>query len=231
MPSGTAYYGEGVSGDAASPDADPKPRPGRKRFLTRAAVVRAGLAVVETDGLEAVTIRRVATELGAAPMALYRHVKDKQELLLAMLDEMAQGIPAPRADGEPFDRLVYALLSLHDYLAEHPWLFDVLRQADMFSPRAVEQVDNALSILTELGLDEERALEAYSVLWWYVVGHLASLAGASPERRTARRRLAELAPLDRLPHAASAFRSWESFDHVSAFEVGLRAFVAGLLAR
>jgi AcrR family transcriptional regulator len=217
-------YGERVTREAAA-------RAGRKRFLTREMVVRAGIAVVEAEGLEAVTIRRVATELGAAPMALYRHVADKRELLLAMLEEMALGIPAPRTEGEPVERLVGGLLLLHDYLAEHSWLVEVLQRGEMFAPRSVEHFDHLLGVLASTGLDPDEALAAYSMLWWYLIGHLSSRVTATPERAESRRALAAMAPLERLPYASAAFARLDAFDHTATFENGLRVFVAALLAR
>ncbi len=192
-------------------------------------IVRAGLAVAENEGLDAVTIRRVATELGAAPMALYRHVDDKRGLLLAMLEEMAADIPSPTQGGDPVDRLVDGLLLLHDFLVEHIWLVEVLQRGEMFAPRSIEHFDHLLGILDELGLDRDRALVVYSSLWWYLLGHLSTLGGMDPDRRAARLALAERAPLERLPHATAAFARVGSFDHVTAFEDGLRVFVRALV--
>lgn len=59
-----------------------------RRGLTREAIVRRALEIGDVEGLEAVSIRRVASELGVTPMALYRHVRDKNDLYNAMLDEV-----------------------------------------------------------------------------------------------------------------------------------------------
>lgn len=211
-----------------TPEPVPPARPGRKRFLTRAAVVQAGLRVVEAEGLPGVTIRRVATEVGAAPMALYRHVADKRELLLAMLEERAAEIPSLPPDGDPAERLVGAMLTIHDYLAEHLWIVDVLREGEIFAPRAVERVDYVLGLLDELGFDSEQAFNAYVALWWFTLGHLATLGANAPERWASRAAVARQAPLERLPHAAAAFSRAADFDHHAAFESGLRALVSGL---
>lgn len=66
-----------------------------RQFLTRKRVVAAGRRVAEAEGVGGLTIRRVAVELGATPMAMYRHVKDKRELILALLDDVAEGLPPP----------------------------------------------------------------------------------------------------------------------------------------
>lgn len=217
-------YGDGVN----SPGTEP--RPGRKRFLSRAAIVAAGLQVVEADGLEALTVRRVATALGAAPMALYRHVADKRELLAAMLEEMAGGIPAPPAEGEPAERLVGAMLGLHAYLAGHLWLVEVLRRGEPVSGGAVTWLDQVLGICAELGLPPHRGYDVCMTLWWYLLGHLGAIEASSLDRRATR--LAETepaAPPERFPHLAAAIGRMRTFDHQAAFEDGLRALVTGLL--
>jgi AcrR family transcriptional regulator len=206
-------------------------RTGRKRFLTRAMVVRAGLTVVEAEGLDAVTIRRVAAELGAAPMALYRHVADKRELVFAMLDDMAQQIPPAPTEGEPVERLITGLLDLHDFLAEHLWLVEVLIRGEMFSPRSLDHFDRLLAILDGLGFDAREALAIYTSLWWFLIGHLATAASATPDREASRRAIAAMAPLENLPHAAAAFAGLADYDHDAAFRTSLRAFVAALIAR
>ena len=61
------------------------------RGLTRQAIVERALEIGDAEGLEAVSVRRLATELGVTPMALYRHVKDKQDLVNAMYEAIVEG--------------------------------------------------------------------------------------------------------------------------------------------
>ena len=62
-----------------------------RRGLTRPAIVERALAIGDAEGLDAVSLRRLATELGVTPMALYRHVKDKQDLINAMYEAIVDG--------------------------------------------------------------------------------------------------------------------------------------------
>ncbi|MFE0153652.1 TetR/AcrR family transcriptional regulator [Nonomuraea sp. NPDC059007] len=197
----------------------------RRQFLTREVVVAAGRRVAESEGIEGLTIRRVAAELGAAPMAIYRHVEDKRELILALLDDVAKGLPPlPGDEGTPQERLVTAFAGLDAYLARHVWVVEILRQGEWFAPRATLMFTWALDRFGDLGLDDHRATDAYLQLWWYVLGHLSFLPAAAPERRSSREELLASAAED----PERIHRVFRAFDHESAFLTGLRTLVDAL---
>src|SRR5215813_6541989 len=72
----------------------------KRRGLTRRAIVERALELGDAEGLDAVSLRRLATELGVTPMALYRHVKDKQDLVNAMYEAIVEEFDL-RADVRP----------------------------------------------------------------------------------------------------------------------------------
>ncbi|MEV4095759.1 TetR/AcrR family transcriptional regulator [Streptosporangium saharense] len=198
---------------------------GRRQFLTRGIVVAAGRRVAESEGVDGLTIRRVAAELGAAPMAIYRHVKDKQELVMALLEDVAEGLPPlPEDEGTPQERIVAAFVSVDAYLAQHVWVVEILRQGELFAPRAAALFMWTLDRFGELGLDDHQATDAYAKLWWYVLGHLCYLPGVTSERRAAREELLSSSVAD--PERAR--RAVRSFDHRAAFLGGLQALVDAL---
>ncbi|MFI0420586.1 TetR/AcrR family transcriptional regulator [Spongiactinospora sp. 9N601] len=196
---------------------------GRRRFLTREAIVAAGRRVAESEGVGGLTIRRVAAELGAAPMAIYRYVEDKHGLILALLEDVAKGLPPLPADGEgtPQERIVVAFAEVDAYLSQHVWVVEILRQGELFAPRAATLFLWVLDRFGELGMDDRQATDAYTQLWWYVLGHLCYLPGATPERRAAREDLLASSVGD--PERAR--QAVRAFDHETAFLSGLRAFV------
>src|SRR5579864_9462974 len=96
---------------------------GKHRGLTRAAIVRRALKIGEAEGLDAVSLRRLATEFGVTPMALYRHVRDKQDLINAMAEQAMEGIDLTigfRASMSWSDRVRRALLNFRDQMDERP---------------------------------------------------------------------------------------------------------------
>ena len=98
-------------------------RPMRKGrgLLDRQAIVAAALAVARTEGLPAVTMRRIADELGCGPMSLYRHVADRDALVLEMLDVVAAGIDVPPPVSDPRAELTGLLTAVHAALAVDHW--------------------------------------------------------------------------------------------------------------
>ena len=112
------------------PDAGSSPRRrGRPPRFSRAAIVDAARGIVERDGIAALSMRRVATELGSSPMAIYRHVRDKDELLVLLLDALAREVPRPELADEPRTRLRQVCRAMHDGLATYPWVVEVLARA------------------------------------------------------------------------------------------------------
>src|ERR1700693_1483386 len=94
-------------------------RPG----LTREAVVARALEIGTAEGLEAVSLRRLAQELGVTPMALYRHVRDKQDLINAMAELTMEGLDLTvgfRASMGWTDRVRRGLLNFRDQMEERP---------------------------------------------------------------------------------------------------------------
>jgi len=96
---------------------------GKHRGLTRAAIVSRALKIGETEGLEAVSLRRLASEFGVTPMALYRHVRDKQDLINAMAELVMEGLDLTvgfRASMSWTDQVRRALLNFRDQMEERP---------------------------------------------------------------------------------------------------------------
>lgn len=205
--------------------------PGKRRTpLTKAAVVAIGRRVAREEGLSAVTLRRIAAELGVTAMALYRHVGDKRELLVAMLDDVAEQLVLPNGGGSPSRRLVLAFKALHDHLTAEPWVAEVLKGGELFGPRASRFVEHVLTLLEEAGLSDEQAADAYWALWWYTFGHLSYLPALRPEGRPARHELMSRVRMDELPRLARMVARPPRADaEGDAFVHGLEALLRGLL--
>jgi AcrR family transcriptional regulator len=165
---------------------------GRPARLSRDAVVDAAEAIVTRDGIDALTMRRLADELGSSPMGLYRHVRDKDELLLLLLERRAAELPAPKLPEDPRDRLIALFVLLFDGLSRSPWIVEVLAKGDLIAPSVLPVIDRILEAFVDAGLSPERAGRAYHVAWRYTVGEL------TVRHATAR----HFADLDRPPRLA-----------------------------
>ncbi|MFI9331740.1 TetR/AcrR family transcriptional regulator [Kitasatospora sp. NPDC052868] len=163
-----------------------RPRPG----LTTAGVVAAGRRVIERDGIELLTMRSVATELGTAPASLYRHVVDRDALLLAVLEQIAEGLPVEVPGTGPRDRLLRRLLDAHTYMAGHAWVLHILIRGELVAENALAFTDACLADLLAAGLSPARAAAAFRSCWQLVLGELLSEHPVSPPREPNQRRTA-----------------------------------------
>ena len=139
-------------------------RPGRgpRPSLTLDRIVTAAIAVADADGLAAVSMSRVAGELGVATMSLYRYVPAKSDLLTLMIDVAPGPPPAPRAPDEQWrpalERWARALL---EALRRHPWVRQVPVTGPPITPQSVAWMETGLASLRDTGL---RGLEQLSTI-------------------------------------------------------------------
>ena len=146
-------------------------RRGRGR-LDRQAIVAAALAVARTEGLAAVTMRRLADELGCAPMSLYRHVADRDALVLEMLDVVAAGIDVPPPVLEPRAELAGLLTAVHAALSVDHWAVLPLVAEGLASPRILPVIDRVFAALIRGGSSGQDLAAKHHMLWQYVFGEL-----------------------------------------------------------
>jgi AcrR family transcriptional regulator len=142
-------------------------RPSRQR-LNADAIVAAGLEILAADGIDAVTMRAVATRLGTGPASLYAHVRDKRELHELMLDEVFGEIEVPIADPERWqEQLKECLRSIYAALGRHPGIALVNMAHVPLGPNALRCSEALLKICLAGGLTEEMAGLATDLLTLY----------------------------------------------------------------
>ncbi|AHH21645.1 putative transcriptional regulator, TetR family [Nocardia nova SH22a] len=190
--------------------------------------------LIETHGVQALTMRRLATELGVTPMAVYHHVADRDALLLLLLEEVAAAAVRPSLPADPRERLIVASRAMHGILAPVPWITEVLTADDLLSPAALWYPEAILDAAMECGLDAERAVHAYRSIWYYTAGEILVRAAAERRRRDDRPPFRErvFADIDaeQLPRLAAVADRWADLTAADTYEQGLRALVDGLLA-
>ncbi|MET8543980.1 helix-turn-helix domain-containing protein [Kitasatospora sp. NPDC004799] len=204
--------------------------------MSREEVVRTARRIVDEEGVERLTMRRLATEVGSTPMALYHHVRDKEELLVLLLDDHAArtlrptGLPA-----EPRERVLAAAAAIHEALAACPWIVEVLAGDSLLSAHSLWFVEQIVDGLVGCGLTPERAVQGYRAIWYYTAGELmvratAARRRAADDRPTHRQQVfADLDP-ERLPRLAGLADRWSSLTAQDTYRDGLDALVDGLLA-
>jgi AcrR family transcriptional regulator len=142
---------------------------GPKPALSLARIVDAAVHVADTEGLDAVSMGRVATALGAAPMSLYRHVSSKEELRRLMVDAAWGDSPGPVLNEEGWraglSRWAWAMRAA---LQRHPWAAHLPIRGLPIMPREIAWFEDALACLAGSGLTEARKASVIMLLSGYV---------------------------------------------------------------
>src|SRR5260370_37310147 len=131
------------------------PRHGPRQGLSIDAVVSAATHVADGEGLEAVTMRRVAQALGVAPMTLYTYVPGKAELLDLMLDAAYTSMPRLDTSGQPWRKRLAAIAEENKALFDnHPWATTISTIRPPLGPGMMAKYEHELSAFDGLGLDD-----------------------------------------------------------------------------
>lgn len=157
--------------------------------ISRAQVIDAAAKLVATKGYEQLTIRGLAAELGVAPMSLYRHVRDKNDVLDEVVDRLLAKAWRPKAsDGDWREWIADAADTLRRFLVNEPAALAVYLSHPVVSPAAITRMDAMMAVLRRAIGDEEEAGRAYAAIQTYTIGFAAleaSRARAKPDGRAA----------------------------------------------
>jgi TetR/AcrR family tetracycline transcriptional repressor len=138
----------------------PRPR-GRPIAVEREALLEATLRIIDTEGTDAVTMRRLATELGVSPMAAYRHVQSKDELLRLAAAAIVRDIPAPVPGAAWPDVLQTFFETFHDRLIEHPGVARLFGGQAFLSETVYAVSDPIFQTLLDAGFDPDTAVSLF----------------------------------------------------------------------
>ncbi|NDU73723.1 TetR family transcriptional regulator [Actinomadura sp. DSM 109109] len=215
----------------ASPDRRGGGRPPR---ISRAEIIETARRIVDEEGAARLTMRRLATEVGSTPMALYHHVRDKEELLLLLLEDFAERtLRRPGLPADPRERVVALVAAIRETLAACPWIVEVLTADDLMARQALWFSERIVDGLMECGLTIEEAVHGYRALWYYTVGEILVRAAsarrrAGDDRPTYRDQVFAGLDAAELPRLASLSGRWADLTAQDTYLDGLRALVDGL---
>ena len=148
----------------ALPAADVRPR------LSRERVVEAAVALADREGIEAVSMRRLAQELGSEPMSLYTHVRNKEDLLDAMVDAVIDEFPRD-VDGDDWKAsLRQTVLGARRVILGHPWMPRVVETRTTPGPAVPRYFNWIIGVLREGGFSLEQTHHALHILGSRVLG-------------------------------------------------------------
>lgn len=207
----------------------------RTRGLSRERIVAAAIALVEAEGLNALSMARLAERIGCGTMSLYRHVANKDELLTFMLSTAPD--PPPTTDTSDWrGALEDWAAGLWDVYHRHPWVLQTASAGPPADPGQLAWLDAGLAALGGTRLAERDKLSAVMAILHYVRGAAAldiEAAGVDgPEYPALLRRLLDV---DRFPALAAALDAGvfddADDDHLADFHSGLAQLLDGIAAK
>jgi len=219
-----------------------RPPRGRARGLRREQIVRAAIAIADRDGLDALTMRRVAERLGAGTMSLYWHVRNKDELIELMRDEVVGEQTLKAASGDWRSDLATFARDVRQTFLRHPWLASLLGGRPPLGPNSLRQDELSMAIVSGLEVDEQTRTAIPSAVYFFVVGYvLREVAEREVQRHTGVTReewRASVAPyIERVlatgeyPNLQRVVGGGGDLDSDAAFEFILGFLLDGIAAR
>ena len=203
--------------------------------LSRERVLTAAVALADTTGLGALTIRSLANELGVKPMALYYHVANKEQILDGIVDLVFAEIKLPTVGGEWRAELTRRAHSARQALRRHSWAIGLLESRTNPGPATLRHHDAVLGTLRAAGFSIPLTAHAYALLDSYVYGFAlqeASLPFEGPDTvADIAEPMMEHFSTGEYPHlvAMSAeFFLQPGYDFGNEFEFGLDVILDGL---
>jgi TetR/AcrR family tetracycline transcriptional repressor len=200
----------------------------RRRPLDRRTILEAAVRFVDSEGLEALSMRKLGSELGVEAMSLYNHVPNKGALLDGMVEVLLGELEIPSESEGWEDRVREAYGAFRRLAHEHPNVFPLLVVRPPDTMDGVWLVEEFLKTLRGAGFDPETALYAFRTLSCFASGYaMAEIRGFAMEPAGSRLGASTLA-LDQFPHIHDLDGRLGMVDHDAEFEFGLDLIIAGL---
>lgn len=196
------------------------------RSLSREAIAEAALELLDQEGLEGLSMRKLGALLGVEAMSLYHHVRNKQDLLNAVHETLLQQLVLSGPAGGPWEEVVAATVrAFLRLLQQHPHAIPLFASRSAVAPGSLQFVDRSLGILIQAGFSPGEALMAFQTLFKFVVGHALYHYGPRDAN--------SFAPANQYPNFPwlAQLASPQAVPVETEFEFGLSLLLSGLRQR
>ena len=201
--------------------------PRKRAPLSRERILHAALAIVDREGLDAISMRRLGEELGVEAMSLYNHVANKAAVLDGIFETVLGELPDPKRSSSWQATLRERAFAFRAVLCAHPNALPIFGARPAVTPASIAHVETILAVLRRTGFSVHDALGALQVLVAFVVGHTVATCSSPDEASVNYHTLDEAT----FPHVREVARVLDRHDVEREFELGLEAMLTGLEAR
>jgi AcrR family transcriptional regulator len=204
-----------------------------KAPMSRERVLSAAVELADRNGIEALSMRKLARELGVEAMTLYYYVANKNDLLEGMADLVASEIELPATDVDWKDATRRRAMSAHEVLARHHWASPVWMRV-MIGPARMRYMDAALGAYRRAGLSPASTELAFHAVENHIVGYTlqeSTFPLEADDLATAAREFLDKLPADEFPDLAEHIEQHLTHEDVIGggdFEFGLELLLEGI---
>jgi len=209
-----------------------------RQRLSRERIVEAALEIMDDEGLEAVTMRRVGRALGVEAMSLYNHVRDKEDLLDGVTEHVMGEFRIPGSTDDWREDARRAAREWRRILEGHPNVMRLMaeRTKPLASVESFRPMDHALEVLRRAGLSDRDTVQAFHSFGGFIFGFVLMEQGMmlgqpdDDEHRRANEELGRLLADGELPHLAAMVPQFLDCGNDEQFEFGVEMLIAGVAA-
>jgi TetR/AcrR family tetracycline transcriptional repressor len=213
--------------------------PAPRERLTRERIIDAALLIMDADGIEAVTMRRVARDVGVEAMSLYNHVTDKEDLLDGICARVMAEFRFPSEDGDWVETARQGASAWRQVLKSHPNVLALFaeRHKPMTDLGALLPMEFALRTIGRAGMSERQTVQVFNVMGGFIMGFVMMESGrmfgggAMHKDAPSPDQMAQTLAGGQLPCVAAALPHLANCDPDEQFAFGLDLLLAGLQAR
>ncbi|HEY3210757.1 MAG TPA: TetR/AcrR family transcriptional regulator [Actinomycetota bacterium] len=210
----------------------------RREPLTRERIVRTALRIMDDEGLEALSMRRIGRELGVEAMSLYNHVEDKEDILDSICEAVVAEFQVPLAE-DWADGARRAAREYRRLLLAHPTVITLMteRKRPFTNPESLRAYEFALEVFRTAGLSEADAVKAFHVFGGYILGfvtmELGLMVGGHEDEAhvKAHEEMVRMLETADLPRMREAMPHFVDCNLEEQFEFGLDLLIEGIKAR
>jgi AcrR family transcriptional regulator len=213
---------------------------GVRPVLSEEKIVRCAIQLADAEGIDALSMRRIAAEMGTGTTSLYRHITNKDELIELMVDAVCGEKPLQeQPSGDWRAELAGIARGFRAALLRHPWLAQQASRRPALGPNAIERSDHALGVVGTVSDDATLAGMVVSAVDTYVLGSVATeLAELEAQRSTGMTEdewrasvgiyVRQVVDSGRYPHFNRRILEADDPDADDRFEFGLDCLLAGV---
>lgn len=197
--------------------------------IDRRVILLAALRLVDDDGLEALSMRKLGALLGVEAMTLYYYIPNKAALVQGLAEVVLDQLQLPQTtDGDWRAAIRSMARSFRQLGLDHPNVFPVLANVGLDNPASYAPTEAVLHVLRQAGFDAQIAFTAFGSIRSYIVGHVLWILGDQLVGRGERLPPIDAVPADRYPYLAGFLPAMADCDPADEFERGLDVLIAGL---